>query len=174
MNYTKIILCGKRCTGKTTLMWNLQQALNWPLISVSEYLRDLIRMYHLTPEDIEKNRIQISKDIDTRILNLLRTENRAIIDARVFGYIDQQFPRTLKLLLTANDNTRIIRSSEREKSSVQKAEVRLMKKEEEWIRSMQGIYGKNDFFNPAYYDLVIDTTNLKPIDVLKKVLLYMA
>lgn len=174
MRYTKIILCGKRCTGKTTLLWNLQSALNWPLFSVSEYLRDLIRMYHLSPGDIEKKRIAVSRDIDTRMLALLRSDHCCIIDARVFGYVDQEFPHAVKVLLHANDTVRIERSSKREQSSLEKAENRLLKKEEEWLKSMRDIYGHQDFFNPKYYDLVIDTTSANTQEVLRKVLMYLA
>lgn len=174
MKYSQIILCGKRCTGKTTLLWNLQSALNWPVFSVSEYLRDLIRMYHFTPEDIDRKRLIISKDIDQRMLGLLKTNNPCIIDARVFGFVEQSFPHAVKVLLTSDDRVRIERSSKREGSTIEKAENRLTKKENEWLQQMREIYGHQNFFNPQYYDLVIDTTNSNPDEILRKVLLFLA
>jgi len=173
MTYSKIVLCGLRCTGKTTLFWNLQKQLAWPTFSVSQYLRDYIRTYHVSPYQVEQDSHKITTDIDQRIQSLLTSPDHVIIESRVFYLLRQSIPQTLKLLLTASDNVRIKRSSEREQTDLIKAKTRLDKRETEFTQRMGQIYGFSDFFNPNYYDLVINTDLLTPDQVTAQVLQYL-
>lgn len=168
--YTKVVIAGKRCTGKTTLFWNLQKQLNWPTFSISQYLRDYIRTYQITPEQVEQKSVEISGDIDQRVENLLKSTDKVIIEGRVFGRLINPVPDTLRLLLTSNDHVRIHRSAGREGISAEKAAQRLFKREDEWIERMEKLYGIENLFDPHYYDLVLDTSSLTPQEVLQKIL----
>jgi cytidylate kinase len=170
MAYTKVLICGKRCTGKTTLFWDLQKALSWPTFTVSHYLRDYIHRFHLTPEQIDERSEAVSHDMEERIIALLASADHMVIDARVYGRINEVTPNTLKVLLTASDKARVIRAAYREKTTPEKQQSRLIPRESEWIDKMRKIYPETDFFDPALYNLVIDTSMLTPQDVLNQVL----
>lgn len=167
--YTKILLCGLRCTGKTTAFWGLQRALGWPVFSASEYIRDIIRIYHLTPKEIENRSNEVSADIDDRIHRLLLSPYHAIIDARVYGKIDQKYESVLKVLLTTHDTIRVQRAALREKSTVEKYGQKFLSKEQEWLRRISSLYGRN-LFDPSLYDTVIDTTPMNDQHVLQALL----
>ncbi len=170
MEMTKIILCGKRATGKSTLFWDLQKALNWPVFSISEFLRSYLYRHGLKkPEDIDAVSAQISQDFDTRVDALLRATDHVIIDARVFGKIRELLPNTLKVLLTASDETRLKRAAYREGTDVETQRKKLLKKEDAWIEKMHTMY-PFDFFDPQYYNLVIDTDIKTPEEVLEIIL----
>lgn len=173
MTYRKIIICGRRATGKTTLFWDLQKALGWPIFSVSEYLRDFIHRFNLrNVDDVLEKSPDISRDIDDRIRMILEGESCCVLDVRIYGYMDSVPPDTLRVLLTANDAVRVARAAYREGTTPDRQKAKLDKKETDWIDKMSKLYNRNDFFDPRYYDLVIDTTNLKPEEVLSTVLQY--
>lgn len=170
MAYSKIVLAGKRCAGKTTLFWSLQKELNWPMFSISQYLRDIIRIKQLTPEQVENMSSEVTQDIDKRVLALTKAENNVVIEGRIFGMLQKPIPGTLRVLLYAADWKRIERSALREKITEEKARQRLFKKEEELLQRMQKIYNCPDFYKYDFYDLIIDTTHLTPQQILQAVL----
>ncbi len=158
--YQKIILSGKRCTGKSTLLWELQKRLNYPIFSISMFLRDYIRQYHLSEKEIDEKRVELANEIDQRILSLIQGDNTCLIEAKIFGQLKEKFTNTCNILLTANEQIQYQRDAFREGIDYQKAKDRVEKKENEWYQKMAQIYGFKDFFDPKYYDLVIDTTHL--------------
>lgn len=173
MSYTKIILSGRRNTGKTTLFWALQKQLNWPTFSISQYLRDYIRIYGLqgaSATQMAEHEIQMGHDIGQRVMALLKTDYPMIIEARLFEHIRQEWPGALKVLLTADEPVRIKRNAYREGISEQKSAQRLIKKEDKWIKKMEQQFGFGDFYNSDLYDLVIDTTQLSKDQVAARVL----
>lgn len=166
MEITKIILCGRRCTGKTTLFWDLQKTLNWPIFSISEFLREYIHRHNLKSlADIDSKSYDISADMDNRMENLLTTPDRVVIDARVYGKIRDPIPHALKVLLSAREEVRLRRAAYREGTTEEVQKKKLLRKEAEWIAKLKVLY-PFDFFDPAYYDLTIDTSDLKPDQVL--------
>jgi cytidylate kinase len=162
---TKILISGKRCTGKTTLLWGLQKKLNWPAFSASQFLRDYIRERGLKGVEIEGRGSHISGEIDGRVQNLLQSDHHVVIDVRAFGGIKGEFPNCMKVLLIAEDRRRFGRSAHREGVEISKAQKRIEKKDAEFIQRAGDIVGFHDFFEPRYYDVVIDTTNLKKDEV---------
>lgn len=170
MNYTKILITGKRCTGKSTLFWNLQKELNWPVFSVSHFLRDFIRTQGLTPKQIEQQSKETSIEVENRIQSLLTTDNHIIIESRLLSFITHPIPGTCRILLTCDDQTRIHRSATRENISWEKAKTRLFQREKKLMDQMTSIYKRGNFFDKRFYDLTIDTTNLSPQEVLENVL----
>lgn len=174
MVYEKIIICGKRCTGKSTLLWDLQKQLNWPIFSISMYLRDYIRQYHLSEDDVDKMRMDISKDIDDRIRNLIGSPNNCLIEAKLFHDIKLTLPKTLKLLLVAREDVVYTRNAYREGIDLNKAKDRVLKKESSWEEKMAKIYGYSDFYDHKYYDLVVDTSDLSREAVTKRVVDFVA
>ena len=166
----KILISGKRCTGKTTLFWDLQKYLGWPMFSVGQYLRDYIHRHHLTGFDVDEKSKEVSIDIDSRINALLLGPDRVVIEARIFGLIERVYPNTLKILLVASDGARIDRAAYREKSTSEQQIKKLIPKEDKWIEKIKNIYNRDDFFESKYYDVTLDTTSMTPEDVMHKVI----
>ncbi len=173
MKASKIVLSGMRCTGKTTLFWNMQKELAIPTFSVSQYLRDYIRTNGLQGkgnEEIDRHNEIMSREIDERVVALLKSKHEVLVESRVFRYVRESFDDTLKILLVASDDCKVKRSSYRENIDFKKAKKRLIKRENEWMEKMADQYGFGDFFDPKYYDLVVDTTDMNPMQVMKRVM----
>jgi cytidylate kinase len=166
MSYSKILIVGKRCSGKSTLFWNLQKELNWPTFSLSHFLRDFIRTHGLTPEEIEEQSAETSMEVEKRIQALVKTPDHVIIESRMLGFLTAPIPHTCRLLLTCEDTTRIERSAFRERISIDKARGRLFKREKNLFEAMKAVYKRDDFYDETYYDIVINTTHMTPADVL--------
>lgn len=173
MQYTKIILCGKRCTGKTTLFWDLQKRLEWPTFTISQYLRDYIHRFHLTSEEVEARSAEVSRDIDDRVASLIKGPDRVVIDARVYEGEYRNLPNVASILLTARDDVRLSRAAFREKTTPEKQGKRLFKRENAWLERIRAIYGDRDFFEPSSYTLTIDTSDLTPEQVLERTLTFL-
>lgn len=173
MPISKIVLSGRRNTGKTTLFWNLQEKLNWPTFSTSQFLRDYILINGLqgaNQETMQPHEPLMGEQIGQRVINLLTNEHPVLIEVRMFEHIRQLWPNTLKVLLTADEQTRVERNASRENISVEKSAQRLIKKENNWMRKMEAQFNFPDFYKPDYYDLVIDTSNLNKDEVMEKVM----
>jgi cytidylate kinase len=173
MNYSKIIIAGKRCTGKTRLFWNLQKVLGWPSFSTSQYIRDVMRTYHFTPEQMEEYSQELTHDIDSRIHTLLKGSDTVIIETRAIPSSFQGYKDTFKLLLVASDTARVSRSASREQTTVEKAQKKLIKQEERWIQRMQNIYKTTNLFDKANYDFILDTSPMTPHQVVDSVLAHL-
>lgn len=158
LKYRKIIISGQRCTGKSTLLWELQKRLSLPIFSISMFLRDYIRTWRLDKKQMDERRVEVAREVDERILALVKGENACLIEAKVFHFVKNKFPETCNILLKASDKVRYERDAKREGISFAKAKVRVDKREGEWLQTMSEIYGFSDFFDEQYYDLVVDTT----------------
>ena len=168
-----MIISGQRDVGKTTLIWSLEKKLNWPMFSVSQYLRDFHKVEGLqrkSQTELAKYDLILGQDIDNRIAELLKSEHRVIIESRVFHFVKESWLGVLKVLLTASDEVRVNRNAFREGIDVSKSRQRLLMKEDAWMQKMANQYGFSDFFEPKYFDLVIDTSDLTKEQVVEKVL----
>lgn len=168
----KILICGLRNVGKTTVFWELQKQLAWPTFSVSQYLRDYVRingLQHQTAEVIARHDDQMGREIGERTVALLNQPNPVIIETRVFEHIDQTFPNTLKVLLHARDEIRVTRNAHRESISLEKSHKRLLKRETKWLEKMHQQFGPLEFFSSGYYDLTIDTSELTVTAVVSQI-----
>lgn len=163
MSYKKILLCGLRNTGKTSVFWHLQEKLNLPTFSVSQFLRDYIRIHGLqgaSDSHMNQHDEAMRQAIKQRVTGLLVADNPVIVETRVLENIEQDFPETLKVLLTATDETRVNRNAFRESISVEKSAQRLIKKENKWLEKVKQQFGRDDFLDAKHYQLVIETDKL--------------
>lgn len=170
MKYTKITISGKICSGKTTLFWNLQQRLRWPTFSSSQFFRDLARNQNLSLNKAEEQDEKLTREIDSRIAELLKTNEFLIVEGWMAGIMADKISKVLRVLLICADKVRIKRFSVRENISIKKAGVKLMEREKNWLNKIKKIYGRDDIFDPKYYNCVIDTTNLKSEEILQKII----
>lgn len=79
-------------------------------------------------------------------------------------------PHVLKVLLTCDDSLRIDRMVNRDGLSVEEAKQHIHDRQEANFSKWKRMYGVTDFWNPKYYDLVIDTYSNGPTETLNLVL----
>lgn len=173
LEYKNITVSGKIAVGTTTLAKNLHHILGWEYINTGALQRQYDRQHGiaenqhgaiLRPDEHEREMEAMAKRI-------LTTKKNVIYEAWLSGFVARNIPSVLKVLLICSDEAlRIDRVANRDKVTIQQAKQFIKTREEENIKKWQALYGKYDFWNPKYYDLVIDTYFSGPMETLGKVI----
>jgi len=166
----KITISGQIATGKTTLYKALGQKLGWESFSTGQFFRDYAKAHALDIEAAQEQNEEITKKIDYQVRDLLRQKNEIIVEGWLAGLMAEGTPGVLRVLLTCQTSERAQRFSEREGVSLKEATSRIQERDSSWLFEIEKIYQRRDVFSPQHYDLVIDTTNLTPSQILKQVL----
>ncbi|TRZ51919.1 hypothetical protein D4R99_03675, partial [bacterium] len=153
MEYSKITISGKICTGKTTLLKDLQKELNWPIFMTGRLFRDYVEKNKLNLEQVEEQNEELTKKIDYQVRDMLKTGKNLIVDGWMSGLMANHFPNILKILLVCQDNIRYKRFAEREKISINEAKKRVEERQLNWFKKLEVIYKRSDFVDPKNYDL---------------------
>ncbi|OGK66276.1 hypothetical protein A2209_00880 [Candidatus Roizmanbacteria bacterium RIFOXYA1_FULL_41_12] len=168
--FDKVTISGQICTGKTTLYKALGQKLNWQTFSTGQFFRDYAAKHELDLEAAQEQNATITKKIDYQVRDLLRTKKHIIVEGWLAGIMAANTPGVLRILLTCQDAKREKRFANRENVEVKEAVQRVSERDSSWLAEIKKIYRRDDVFNPKHYDLVIDTSKLKPAQILDKVL----
>ncbi len=171
--YRVITVSGKIAVGTSTLSKNLHHVLGWKRFNAGDIQRKYDREHHINenyrgalarPDEHEK-------EIDSMTKKILQNEKNLIYEAWLAGFMAQGLPGILKvLLICSSEAVRIDRVANRDKLSIEEAKKYIKRREEENIAKWKKLYGNFDFWDPKYYDLVIDTFSSGPMETLGKVI----
>lgn len=166
----KITISGVAGAGKGTVGKELAKSLSYNFISTGDMFRSLaqslgISIYELH-ERAEKEP-EIDKKIDKQTEDFGKGNDNFIFDARLAWF---WIPDSLKIFLYCADDVRFKRISSREKISFDKVKNLTLVRENIMLRQYRNIYKINNYIDFSHYDLVIDTTNLSPKEVVNKIL----
>lgn len=157
--YNKVTISGRICTGKTTLFWLLQKKLGWPTFSASQYFRDYSRSTGVSLQKAEEQNPNLTREVDLRMKKLLEEEKHILLEGWMSGIMANAVPDVLRILLTCEDTERVRRCAKRDSLSSKEAKGKIAEREGSWMDKLTRIYGRDDFFDPKNYNLVIDTTH---------------
>lgn len=170
MQFTKITVSGKICTGKSTLRNLLIKKLKWKTYATGELFREYVKKHSLSLEQADEQNKRLSKKIDGQVRKLLLTKEYLIVDSWLAGITAKNIPGVMKVLLVCKDDIRYKRFARREKISYQEAKIKVEERYKNWADKIYQIYRRRDVMNEKYFDLVIDTSYITPQAVAKKVL----
>ncbi|MCL4364199.1 cytidylate kinase family protein [Patescibacteria group bacterium] len=168
-----ITVSGKIAVGTTTLSKNLVHVLNWKHINFGALQREFDRK-----NGINENKQGASSRTDAHERQMeamgqkmLEQDKNIVYEAWLSGFLARQQHDVLRVLLyCSHDDIRVDRVSNRESISIIEAKNWLRQRENENIRKWQKLYGKYDFWDPKYFNLIIDTYKTGPMETLGKVL----
>jgi cytidylate kinase len=92
------------------------------------------------------------------------------VESWIAGWNMRGLPHVLKVLLTCDDSLRIDRLVNRDNLSVDQAKDHIHARQEANFTKWKRMYGVTDFWDPKYYDMVIDTYSNGPKETLDMVL----
>lgn len=171
--YRIITISGKVAVGTTTLAKNLSHVLNWKHINVGHLQREFDRKHHIH-EDMQgalSRSDEHEREVEDMTKKMLDKESNVIYEAWLSGFLARNSPDVLKILLICpHDDIRIDRVVNRENITVDEAKHWIRKREDENIVKWKKLYGDYDFWDPKYYDEVIDTYTSGPMETLGIVL----
>lgn len=170
--YDNIAISGGVAVGTTTLLDNLKPYLT-PLQFRFKSMGQFVREY--TKENIRPLATLVSDEFDRNIEKKVREtferETQWVVEAWLAGFMARDLPRTLKILLIcSSEAVRIDRVVNRDKIDIASAKKSIKEREETNLTKWRRLYGDFNFFDPTYYDIVIDTYSSGQTETVESVL----
>lgn len=172
LKYQNIAISGRIATGTSTLARNLEQVLSWKRINVGDLTREYDRKRgkseFFSGSDTRSDAYE--RGIEAMTKKKLSQEKGLIYEAWLAGFVAKEIAPVCKVLLICDDALRIDRLVNRDNLTVVEAKKQIESREKGNIKKWKKLYGTDDFWNPKYFDLVIDTYSSGPMETVGKVL----
>lgn len=168
----KITISGLPGSGTSTIANLLQKKLGFKHVNTGEIFRELAINHKMSLQEFEEyceSNPQIDRKIDKKQEEILRKGN-IILEGRLAGWIAHlKKIDAFKIWLDCEENERIKRIINREGGNFFEKKGEVKNRERSEKRRYLKFYGI-DLDDKSIYDFVIDTTNLKPEEIVKKIL----
>lgn len=169
MKYRNIVIAGDVGTGATTLATALAEKLGWKFISTGEFFRSYALENDLKLWDKESVPDEVDRRVDQKFLELMRSESGYIFDTHYGAYFTRDMPDIFKILLTCDRSIATQRMLSRESSHHETAEE-IEKRRAGLYAKFRKLYGKDNYEDPKFFNLVIDTSTISPEKTLETAL----
>ena len=165
-----ITISGRIASGTTTLAHNLAKSLGWELLEGGE----LFRKFHeehlndMSELAVSQRPDAFDLEYEEKIKKILQNESHRVIQSHLAGFDAQGIPGVFKILVICEDKNgddhadiRIDRLVNRKKIPVKEAKEEIEEREKNNLEKWRRMYADNDpnwvYWDPKYYDLVINT-----------------
>ncbi len=177
-----ITVSGRIASGSTTLAKHLAEKLDWKHIEGGDIFWERVReKLDLDSKDTDKRPDKEDEIFDAELKNILKNEKNIVLETKLAGFNAQGVPGIFKVLVECVDmqgndhiDIRIDRFINREDASIEKAKEELIERESNDIEKWRRIYAGGDpkwvYWDPKYYDLVVNTYSNNPKQALSVVL----
>lgn len=180
LKYNNITISGGVAVGTSTLLANLKpylKAYGWKFFSGGEFMRDYALKKRLIPKNLKSHHKadvysdEFDKKVDYGMEDRLKREKKIVLEAWLSGFMARNISDVLRvLLICSNEAIRVDRVVNRDNVTIDEAKRFIKDREETNFKKWKRLYGDFDFFNPQYYNLVIDTYSSGPLETVGKVL----
>ncbi|MCR4325126.1 MAG: cytidylate kinase family protein [Candidatus Curtissbacteria bacterium] len=166
--YKSIVLSGPVASGTSTAAKSLAEKFNLELHIAGDFFRKYIQDHNIPLPNKEEIPDEIEKQVDEDLTNLLKDASGVVVDALYAGYFTHEIPHVLKVLLICDEEERIKRALRRHHTHLETAED-VIKRDRAHDKKFRKLYADENFLDPKFFDLVIDTTKTQPEDVVEKI-----
>jgi cytidylate kinase len=180
LKYSSIAISGRPGAGRSTLLKNLRpivEPLGWEVFSGGDWSRQFAikEGKHAASDPRHHLATDYGDEVDHQIDAAMRQKLsdptvHVAVESWIAGWNMRGLKHVLKVLLMCDDALRIDRVVNRDNISVQDAKDHLFMREEANLSKWKRMYGVSDFWDPKYYDLVINTYSHGPKETLDLVL----
>ena len=169
LTYSSVAISGAPGAGRSTLLKNLRpilEPMGFEFFSGGDWARQFSIQAgkHRADDPTHHLATDYGEDIDHKIDLALReklsdTSVHVAVESWIAGWNMRGLPHVLKVLLMCDDSLRIDRIVNRDGVSVEEAKKHLRMREESNLGKWSAMYnvGEKDFWDPKYYDLIINT-----------------
>lgn len=177
-----ITVSGRIASGSTTLAKHIAEKLSWKHIEGGDIFWERVRTrLNLDSKDTHKRPDNEDQIFDEELKKILREDKNLVLETKLAGFNAQGIDGVFKVLVICEDNAgkdhidiRIDRFINREESSIEKAKQEVIEREKNDIEKWRRIYANDDqnwvYWNPDYYDLVVNTYSHNPEESLRLVM----
>ena len=180
LKYSSVAISSRPGAGRSTLLRNLRpfvESLGWEVFSGGDWSRQFsIKAGKQNPNDPKHHKAtDYGDDVDHQIDVSLREkltnpDTHVAVESWIAGWNMRGLKHVLKVLLMCDDALRIDRIVKRDNLAVKEAKKHLKEREDANLAKWKRLYGVKDFWDPKYYDLVINTYSHGPQETLNLVL----
>ena len=161
MKYTSIAISGPVASGTSTAAKALADKFNLPYKSTGDFFRQYMLDHNIPLPNKEEIPDELDRQIDEEITKMIEASPGAVVDSLYAGYFAREMPHVLRVLLTADENVRIKRAVTRQHTHAETADD-VKKRDRAHDLKFRKLYADENFLDPKFFDLVIDTTNTTP------------
>lgn len=169
MKFRNIVVAGDVGTGTTTLAKSLSEKLGWKYIAAGDFFRAYALEHNLELWNKAAVPDEIEKEIDTGLINKLKKESGWVVDSHYAGWFVRDRKDIFKILLTCERHVATRRMQEREHTHTETAEE-IEKRRAGLYAKFKKLYSEENYEDPSFFDLVIDTTKVSAEETLTQVL----
>ncbi|MEK7592135.1 MAG: cytidylate kinase family protein [Patescibacteria group bacterium] len=172
LKYSSIAISGRPGAGRSTLLKNLKEIvtpLGWETFSGGDWARQFALQSgkHDEKDPTHHKATDYGDDVDLKIDVSLREKlsnpkTHVALESWIAGWNMRGLPHVLRVLLMCDDALRIDRIVNRDNISVEEAKRHLREREEANLGKWKRMYSVEDFWDPKYYDLVLNTYSHGP------------
>ena len=169
----RITISGPPGSGKTTACSKLSEKLGLEAVVFGRIFRELAAEKHLTLGelgDIAEQDPSIDRMIDSKILEIAREKPDVILESRLSAYmLSRHGIPAFKIYLDASPDVRMARVGIREGETFEEACAKTVERQKSEAKRYMMYYGI-DIEDKGVYDLVLNTDDLDPDQVLDTIL----
>lgn len=167
MKYTSITVSGSIASGTSTAAKALADKLNLKYVSAGDFFRQYVTDHNIPLHDKSQIPDNLDEEVDAELTELA-VGGEYVIDAYYIGYFTKDSPQVLKVMLTCDYKTRIDRALARTHTHIE-TEEEIKLRESGIDAKFRKLYAAENFLDPKFFDLVIDTTNTTPEEVVSRI-----
>lgn len=167
MKCRSIVISGTVAAGSSTAAKSVAAKLGLEYHAAGDFFRDYMLRHNIPLYAKEKIPDDIERKIDQELTAL--ATKPIVIDSLYAGYFNRQRKNVLKVLLTCNEDVRIKRALERSHTHKETAED-VKKRDKAHDLKFRKLYADENFLNPKFFDLVMDTSNTSVEKVVQNII----
>jgi len=168
MKYKSIAISGQIAAGTSTAAKSVAEKLNLEYESAGDFFRQYVIDNNIPLFDKEQIPDELDREIDKKLASLAKNGDYSI-DAHYIGYFTKDNPGVLKVLLTCSDEERFKRAKARTHTHTESTEE-IKKREVGLDKKFRRLYADENYQDPKFFDLVIDTSGRPKEEVEAKIL----
>lgn len=165
--YKSIAISGQIASGTTTAGRNAAEKLNLKFESAGDFFRKYMLDNNIPLWDKAQIPDEIDRQIDKKLTELAQGDG-SVIDAHYIAYLTKNIPQVLKILLICENGERYKRALSRKHTHTETIDD-IKKREEGLDAKFRKLYANENFLDPKFFDLVIDTTNTRTEEVTRQI-----
>lgn len=153
--------------GATTLAIGLSKALGWDFLEGGAIFEKYHQEMHKDETDVNLRPDDLDLKYEERVRTMLREGSKQVIQSHLAGFDAQGIPGVFKILVVCEDDgedkvdIRIDRLVNRKGISVEEAKEEVKVREQRNLEKWRRLYAEGDsswvYWDPKYYDLIINT-----------------
>ena len=159
-NYKNIALSGDVGTGTTTLGRNLASTLGWEHVNAGAYFRAWHREKGIPLEQVQDIPEEVDRELDMRFQSDMKEADQMVFESHLAGWLAKDLQETFKILCIADEKVMMSRIAAREGWSLEDATKYSLQRTKGLNQKFKKLYGVDNPYDQAFFDLVIDTTDM--------------